>query len=154
MRMKDIRPGVDLYWARGRGSDWRIVSPVRATVVTGEPVTIIRERCGAIYLVREVPDPDGNAVVVDLHHPTRVERRAVPVRELRGPWLETLAKTGRTVAGVKARDALVAEIVNTPATRLTDRHLLELAARDEGLPDDAFTVLAEHTTRTEGRRAR
>mgnify|MGYP001346135595 CR=1 FL=1 len=142
MRKADIKPGFDLYWAPGRGSSWRYVPPTRATVVTGERVQITRRRCGAFYIESVRPDPDGNAVVVDLHHPSRIERRAVPIRELRGLWRETLAATGRTEAGVKALDALIAEMAATPATRLTDMHLLRVAARDEGVDDDTFGVLA------------
>jgi hypothetical protein len=66
----------------------------------------------------------------------------LPRRDLRGPWLEVLAATGRTVAGVKAHDALLSEIAGS-GRDVTGDDLLRVAACDEGLPDGAFGALAE-----------
>lgn len=140
MRRTDIQPGADVYYAPG--DLWRVVPPQRATVVDPGPYRIVRRRQGAFYLVSWHRDDTGTAVLVDLDEGFRVRRVAVPRRELRGLWLETLAATGRTVAGVKAHGALLSAIAGS-GRDVTVGDMLRLAARDEGLGDDAFAALAE-----------
>lgn len=135
-----IVAGAELYHAAG--DPWRVVPPKRAVVVDPGPYRIVRQRCGAFYAVSWQPDPAGNAVLVDLDEPRGVERTAVPARELRGLWRETLAATGRTVAGVKAHQALLSELAGN-GRPLTAGDLLQLAARDEGLGDDVLGTLVE-----------
>jgi hypothetical protein len=140
MASSGIQAGTELYYAAGR--DWRYVSPTRATVVSDEPYLIVRRRQGAFYLVSWQPDPAGTALLVDLNEPRGVRRVAVPRRDLHGPWLDTLAKLGRSVAGLKAHRARIAELAATPGPISVDG-LLQLAAADEGLDDDTFTTLAQ-----------
>lgn len=135
-----IVAGAELYHAAG--DPWRVVPPKRAVVVDPGPYRIVRQRCGAFYAVSWQPDPAGNAVLVDLDEPRGVERTAVPARELRGLWRETLAATGRTVAGVKAHQALISELASRPGP-ISVSDVLRVAASDEGLGDDTFTTLAE-----------
>jgi hypothetical protein len=141
MRAADIVTGVEVYYAPG--PDWKFVPPKKATVVDPGPYRINRVRQGAFYTVQPVRDDAGNAVLVDLDEGFRVRRCAVPRRDLRGLWLETLAATGRTVAGVKAYGALLHEIAGS-GRDVTGDDMLRLAAGDEGLPDDTFTTLANH----------
>jgi hypothetical protein len=140
MRSSLIVTGADLYYAPG--DLWRVVPPKRATVIDPGPFRIVRQRQGAFYLVSWHRDDAGTAVLVDLDEGYQVRRCAVPRRELRGLWLETLAATGRTVAGVKAHGALLSAIADS-GRDVTTGDLLRLAASDEGLPDGAFAVLAE-----------
>lgn len=142
MRKSEITPGAECYYAPARGAEWRIVSPVKAVVVDAAPVRIVRRAQGPFVFVSHTPDPAGNAVVVDLHEGGRVRREAVPVRHLRGLWKATLAKTGRTEAGVKALDAWVHEVA-TSGREVTGADLVGLAARDEGVSDDVFGVLSQ-----------
>jgi len=140
MRRDQITAGAELYFAPG--PQWRVVPPKKATVVDPGPYRINRMRQGAFYTVQPVRDDAGTAVLVDLDEGFRVRRCAVPRCDLRGLWLETLAATGRTVAGVKAQQAWVAELGGN-GRELTGEDLLGLAARDEGLGDDVFTTIAE-----------
>jgi hypothetical protein len=149
MRRQDIQPGADVYYAEGRGADWRYGSPTRAVVVTAEPHTIVRRRQGPFYLVSWHPDPAGNAVLVDLHESRGVRRTAVPARFLRGLWKPTLAALGRAEADVKAYDALIADIAAKPG-EITGADLLRIAASDPGIDHDTLSVLAD-TIDPEGR---
>ncbi|GGM52385.1 hypothetical protein ACFFX1_55590 [Dactylosporangium sucinum] len=139
MATSSIQPGADLYYAAG--PSWRVVPPTKATVVDAGPYRIVRQRQGAFYLASWHPDPAGNAVLVDLDEPRGVRRTAVPRRDLHGPWLATLAKLGRTVAGVKAHQARVAELAARPGPIAVD-DVLRLAACDEGVDDGMFGALA------------
>lgn len=132
--------GAELYHAAG--DQWRVVPPTRAVVVDPGPYRIVRRRQGAFYLVSYVRDDAGTAILVDLDESRGVHRTAVPARELRGLWRDTLAKTGRTVAGVKAQRARIAELAAAPGPISIDA-VLGLAAADEGLDDDTFTTLAQ-----------
>lgn len=142
MRKKDITAGAELYFAEGRGADWRHTPPTLAVVVTAEPHTIVRRRQGPFWFVSHHADPAGTAVLVDLHEGARVRRTAVPARHLRGLWKPTLAATGRTVAGVKARDAFIAEVAAKPG-KLTGADILLVAAHDEAVDHDTLAVLAD-----------
>jgi hypothetical protein len=134
-----IVEGADLYLAVGE--PWQVVTPRKATVVDAGPFRVDVARQGAVNFVSHHRDDNGTAVLVRVDgEPTD---RCVYARHLRGLWLETLAKTGRTVAGVKAQQARVAEL---GATRrpLTGTDLLRLAACDEGVDDDVFTTMTNH----------
>ncbi|MGI5247538.1 hypothetical protein [Dactylosporangium sp. CA-139066] len=133
-----IQPGAALYYAAG--DPWRVVPPKRATVIDAGPYRIVRRRQGAFYVVSWHRDDAGTAVLV--HVGGEPGPRAVPARDLRGLWLETLAATGRTIAGVKAHEAAVSELA-TSGRPITGDGLLQLAARDDGLGDDTFAILAQ-----------
>lgn len=136
MHAADIQEGADCYYAAG--DPWRAVCPVKATVVSTDRVRITSTRTGAAYITGWTADPAGNAIVVDLHRGGWLERKAVPVRHLRGPWLATLAATGRTEAGVRARRQHMLDL----ARNVTAGGLLRLAANDPGVDDDTFALLA------------
>jgi hypothetical protein len=142
MRKSEIVSGADVYYAEGRGADWRYSSPTRATIVEARPYRIDRRRQGPFYFVSHTPDPAGNAVLVDLHESRGVRRTAVPARFLRGLWKPTLAKLGKVEADVKAYDALIADIAAQPG-EITDRDWLRIAASDPGVDHDGLTVLAD-----------
>ncbi|MEV5211290.1 hypothetical protein AB0K35_27840 [Micromonospora sp. NPDC053740] len=142
MRKADIQPGAEAYYAEGRGADWRYAPPTRAVVVTADPYTIARRRQGPFWFVSWHPDPDGTAVLVDLHERGQVRRAAVPARLLRGLWKPTLAALGRAEADVKAYDALLSDIAAQPGA-LTGGDLLRLAAADPNVNHDTLTVLAD-----------
>ncbi len=137
MRKDQIVTGAELYFAPG--PDWRFVPPKKATVVDPGPYRINTVRQGAFYTVQPVRDDAGTAVLVRLDGENY--GRAVPRRELRGLWLETLAATGWTAAGVKAADARLHEL---GAGEVTVDGVLRVAACDEALPDDVFTTIANH----------
>jgi hypothetical protein len=137
MRRTDIVTGAELYLAAGE--QWKVVPPKRATVVDPGPYRIHRATQGPFTFVSHTRDDAGTAVLVRVDGETT--DRAVPRRDLRGLWLETLAATGRTLAGVKAHRALLSEIAGS-GRDVTGEDLLRLAAGDEGLPDDTFTTLA------------
>ncbi len=139
MRRGQITEGAELYFAAG--PQWRHLPPKKATVVDPGPYRINRIRQGAFYTVQPVRDDAGTAVLVRLDGESA--DRAVYRRDLRGPWLETLAATGRTVAGVKAHGAALSEIAGS-GRDVTAEDLLRVAACDEGLPDDVFTTIADH----------
>lgn len=140
MRKSDIREGAEAYYAKGRY--WRMANPTRAVIVDPQPRRIVSQRAGAFYLVSHHPDPSGTAVLVDLHERGRVRRTAVPVRDLRGLWAFTLAATGRTVADVKAHDALICDIAARPGD-ITGADLLRVVASNPHTPHDVLTVLAD-----------
>ncbi|QKW15433.1 hypothetical protein [Verrucosispora sp. NA02020] len=140
MRKVDIQPGADVYYAEG--PYWRIRHPTRATIVDPGPYRIVRRRCGPFYLTSWHPDPTGNAVLVTLHERGRDHTRAVYARNLRGLWLDTLKATGRTVADVKALDALISHIASKPGP-LTGADLLRVAAADTHVDHDTLTTLAD-----------
>lgn len=140
MRKSQIQPGAEVYVAEG--PDWRSIHPTRATVVDAGPYRIIRQRCGAFYTVSWRKDPTGNAVLVTLHERGRQRTEAVPARNLRGLWADTLAATGRTVADVKAYDALISHIAAKPGD-ITGADLLRVAASDPHVDHDTLTVLAD-----------
>lgn len=139
MRRADIVTGAEVYYAAG--DQWRVVPPKKATVVDPGPYRIDRATQGPFTFVSHTRDDSGNAVLVRVDGENT--DRAVPRRDLRGPWLETLAATGRTVAGVKARGALLSEIAGS-GRDVTGDDLLRLAACDEGVSDDTFGMLAEN----------
>ncbi|MEV1315423.1 hypothetical protein AB0J14_04980 [Micromonospora arborensis] len=140
MRKADIVPGAEVYVAEG--PNWRSTHPTRATVVDAGPYRINRRRHGAFYVVSWHKDPGGNAVVVTLHERGRDTTTAVPARNLRGLWADTLAATGRNVADAKAYDALISDIAAQPGP-LTGGDLLRLAAADPNVDHDTLTVLAD-----------
>jgi hypothetical protein len=142
MRKQDIQPGADVYYAEGRGADWKYGSPTRATIVEARPYRIDRVRQCPFYFVSWTPDPTGNAVLVDLHESRGVRRTAVPARHLRGLWKPTLAKLGKTVADVKAYDARISELAEKRGD-VTVAGLLAVAAHDEAVPHETLTVLAD-----------
>jgi len=142
MRRADIQPGAETYYAEGRGADWRYASPVKAVIVSTDPHRIDRRRQGPFWFVSWCPDPDGNAVLVDLHERGKVSRTAVPARFLRGLWKPTLAKLGRAEADVKALDALISDVAAQPGP-LTGSDVLRLAAADPNVDHDTLTVLAD-----------
>lgn len=141
-RKTDIYEGAELYHVAGRG-EWRYHTPSRAVVVDARPIRITTSRQGAFTFQSWQYDDSGDAILVDLHHGTRVEHGTpVRLRELRGPWKATLAKLGRTEAWVKGQWALQAEIAANP-NGLIDG-LLRLAAQS-GMPDDTFRTIAQTT---------
>ncbi|GGM27573.1 hypothetical protein GCM10011608_10490 [Micromonospora sonchi] len=142
MRKADIVPGAEVYVAEG--PDWRTTHPTRATVVDPGPYRIVRRRSGPFYLVSSHPDPTGNAVLVTLHERTGDRTEAVPARNLRGLWTETLKTTGRTAADVKGMDALISHIASKPGD-ITGADLLRLAAADPHVDHNTLAVLAAAT---------
>lgn len=140
MRKAEIIEGADLYYAAG--DPWRILTPIRVTVVDARPHRIVRGKAGPVELKEWTPDPAGNAFVVDVHGPTTVRRDCVPSRHLRGLWLPTLAAQGRTVAGVKARQAWVHELTAS-GHEVTAGGLLRVAAADTELPGGVLVALAD-----------
>lgn len=139
MRKDQIVAGAEVYVAEGEGKLWRVVPPQKATVVDPGPYRIVRQRQGAVYFVSWHRDPAGSAVLVQFDGEPKPE--AVPARHLRGLWLETLAATGRTVAGVKAHDARIAELAASREP-LSASDLMRLADRDEGVDSGTFGALA------------
>lgn len=140
MRPTDHRivAGAELYLAVGE--QWRYATPRKATVVDAGPFKVVVTRQGPFNVVSHERDGNGTAVLVRVDgEPTD---RVVYARHLRGLWLETLAATGRTVAGVKAQQARIGELGAT-RTPLSGDDLLRLAACDEGVDDDVFTTIAE-----------
>lgn len=138
MRSSDIAPGAEVYVAAG--PDWQATAPKRATVVDPGPYRIVRLRQGAFYLVSHVRDDTGTAVLVDLDEGHQIRRCAVPARDLRGLWRETLAAAGRTSAGVKAYGAALSEIADGTAP-ITAADILRLAALDA--PDGVLGMVAD-----------
>lgn len=138
MRRRDIQPGAEVYYAPGEF--WRVHSPIKAVIVDGKAVRIVRSRAGAFTAVSWVPDPSGRALVVDLREASTVRRTAVPVRHLRGLWAEMLAATGRTEAGVLAHEEAI-RAIGRSRRPLVDDDLLRLAAPDPGVDDEVFGVL-------------
>lgn len=146
MRRSDITAGAEVYYAAGQ--HWRSLPPTRAIVVTADRYRIVRSQQGAFGTVSYVLDAAGSAVLVDLDEGgTKMRRCAVPARDLRGLWKPTLAATGRTAAGVKARNAALSDLVAS-GRPVTGDDLLRLAATDEGVSDATFIVLAEHLNGT------
>lgn len=131
-----IQAGADLYLALGE--QWRYAPPRKATVVDPGPFRVTVTRQGPFNLTSHERDDAGTAVLVRVDG--EPADRVVFARHLRGLWLETLAATGRTVAGVKAHWALLSEIAS--GRDVTGEDLLRLAAGDEGLSDDTFGALA------------
>lgn len=142
MRRQDMQPGVEVYYAEGRGAGWRYATPTKAVIVTGVPHRIDRTRQGPFHFVSWTADPAGNAVLVDLHERQGVRRTAVPARYLRGLWKPTLAKLGRAEADVKAQHALIADIASRPGP-ISGADVLRLAAADPTIDHDTLTVLAD-----------
>lgn len=142
MRRADITPGAEVYYAEGRGADWRYATPTKAVIVSTEPHRIDRHPQGPFWFVSWCPDPDGTAVLVDLHERGKVRRAAVPARFLRGLWKPTLTKLGKAEADVKAFDALISDIAAQPGP-LTGSDLLRLAAADPNVNHNTLTVLAD-----------
>lgn len=140
MKRTEIQPGAVVYVAPD--PEWRSCPPTRGVVVDARPHRIIRRRMGAVYLVSHVEDPDGTAVVVDLHETTGVRRTAVPVRHLRGLWEPTLAALGRTEAQVERQRQAFRDLVSS-GRPLSGEGLLGLAASDPTLGDDGFVVLRQ-----------
>lgn len=136
MRPNDRRITVDAELYHAPGDQWKVVPPKKATVIDPGPYQIVRQWQGVFCLVSWHRTDTGNAVLV--HLDGEKGPRAVPARELRGQWRETLAKTGRTAAGVKAFGALLSELATG---EVTTGGLQRLAAADEGLPDDVFGMV-------------
>lgn len=139
MRRDQVVEGAELYFASG--PQWRHVPPKRVTVVDPGPYRIVSTRQGPFTFVQHHRDDAGTAVLVRFDGEST--NRAVYRRDLRGPWLEMLAATGRSVAGVKAHGALISEIAGS-GRDVTTEDLLRVAACDEGQPDDVFGTLANH----------
>jgi hypothetical protein len=141
MRNADITEGAEAYYVAADGP-WKNLTPTRAVIVDPQPRRIVTVRQCPVYLVSHHPDPDGTAVLVDLHESRGVRRAPVYVRHLRGLWKPTLAKLGKAEADVKAQRALIADIAAQPG-EITDRDWLRIAASDPGVDHDGLTVLAD-----------
>lgn len=97
MKRNEIKAGMELYYDRStQWRDARYGEGIKAVVVDDKRYRINTSSFG----FRNAPhteDPKGTAVLVDLHRrwggdEIRVERKAVPVAHLRGPWEELHAE--------------------------------------------------------------
>lgn len=111
MKRSEIHVGDELYYDSRR--DWQTGlwgGGTKAVVVDTERYSVSRlSPWGMRTRVDYQQDPKGNAVLVDLHgvdvHGTpKVERKAVPIAHLHGPWESTHATVEQARAKRKAAD--------------------------------------------------
>ncbi len=110
MKRSEIKTGDVLYYDPQR--DWETGQwggGSKAVVVDTERYSIERSTWGIRRRVDYSLDPKGNAALVDLHRvafdgTVQVERKAVPIAHLRGPWESTRAAVEQARAQRKAAD--------------------------------------------------
>lgn len=110
MKRSELKAGGEYYYDRHQ--DWaeaKYGTGSKAVVVDDQRYAVRESTWGHRSSERWYPNPKGTAVLVDLYWldhngKEKVERTAVPVAHLRGPWEQTQAAVDARVKALRERE--------------------------------------------------